>query len=175
MSTSEADVFEVLRLPSHELLPIAMLEGLRDAAVSVTTSTVEGGEHFAMALAKKAAVNDIAPGAVILVPLFATDDAAVIDFTRMTSGPIMYLRLVGPPQPIMSYATCAAHSAVPADHSISPGQLVKFPSPSHFIVAKDCVVDKLAAMPTTARGLLHDDAEEPKKRPCIRTLEVGGD
>ena len=77
MSTSVADVFEVLRLPSHELLPIAMLKGLRDAAVSVTTSTVEGGEHFAMALAKKAAVNDIAPGAVILVPLFATDDVVV--------------------------------------------------------------------------------------------------
>lgn len=30
-------------------------------------------------------------------------------------------------------------------------------------------------MPTKARGLLHDDAEEPKKRPCMRTLEVGGE
>lgn len=80
MSTSEADVFEVLRFPSHELLPTAMLRGLEDAPVSVATSTDEGGEYFAMALAKKVTVDDIAPDAIILVPLFATDDAAVIDF-----------------------------------------------------------------------------------------------
>ena len=70
MSTKSSNDFDVLRIPAHVSLPASMLESLQDAALLTATSTEPDGEYFGMQLGAKVAASDIAPDAVIMVPLF---------------------------------------------------------------------------------------------------------
>ena len=109
-STNSLNDIGVLRLPTHKLLPGVLLKAVEDADLLVATSTGEDGEYFGMQLARNVAVADIAPDSVIMLPLFVTADAVPLDFDSMAAGPRIYLKLVGPPQRIMSYAICLAYS-----------------------------------------------------------------
>lgn len=175
-STNSLNDIGVLRLPTHELLPGVLLKAVEDADLLVATSTGEDGEYFGMQLARNVAVADIAPDSVIMLPLFVTADAVPLDFDSMAAGPRIYLKLVGPPQRIMSYAICLAYSEGAVGRVVPVGHLVKFPTPSHFVEATAFIVGRLAAMSTTVPPVdALSDPGESSKRPCIRTPVLSGE
>ena len=92
MSTNSSNDFGVLRIPVHVLLPESMLQSLQDAALLTATSTEPDGEYFGMQLGAKVAATDIAPDAIIMVPLFTKEDTVVLNFDLMAAGPLLYLR-----------------------------------------------------------------------------------
>ena len=176
MSTNSSNIFGVLRIPAHVSLPASMLQSLQDAALLTATSTEPDGEYFGMQLGAKVAATDIAPDAVIMVPLFTKEDTVVLNYDLMAAGPRLYLMLVGPPQPLMTYAICLAYSNEASEKIVPIGQLVRFPSPLHFVVAKTYVVDRLAELSVIRNGKTPPvDTDSSVKRPCIRPLGFNGE
>ena len=95
----------VVRLPVYQLLSTEALKGLEDAAVATTASSDEAGDYFNMAVATKVPVAEVSHNAIILVPLSATADGAVMTSTSLAAGPTMYVRLNGLPQLRMVFGT----------------------------------------------------------------------
>lgn len=159
----------VVRLPSYILLPTPLLKGLEDAAVAVLESTTVAGDFFNMARAAKLPLVDVAGNAVILIPLFTTEDAVAMDSTSLAEGPIMYVKLDGTPQPRAIFGTCIAYSEGTEYREIEIGTKVQFPPPSHLLVAKTELLD-----------FFDDDAimnpsVRPTKRSRIRMPEECGE
>lgn len=75
-----------MRLPNYELLPTSMLRGLEDAAVAVTDSSSIARNLLKINWAIKLPLVDVSAEAVILVPLFTTTDAVVMNFTTLAEG-----------------------------------------------------------------------------------------
>lgn len=161
-----------LRLPNYELLPTALLKGLEDAAVAVMESNSVPGDLFNMALVAKLPLTDVAADAVVLIPLFTTTDAAAMDSTTLAVGPIMYVRLDGPPQPRAIFGTCIAYSEGAVPNEIQLGTKVQFPPPSHLLVAKPALLDLFDEdSGTTAEN----PNGRPTKRSRVRLPEEGGE
>ena len=136
-------------MPVYQLLSTEALKGLEDAAVATTASSDEAGDYYNMAVATKVPVAEVSHNAIILVPLSATADGAVMTSTSLAAGPTMYVRLNGLPQLRMVFGTCVGYSDDSVDKVIATSTLVKFPPPEHLFVAKEVLVDALAALVDT--------------------------
>ena len=62
-----------------------------------------------MCRADKVPIAHVAEDAIILVPLFATEGATIMTSYTLAMGPIMYVKLDGPPQPrsVVAYSESA--------------------------------------------------------------------
>ena len=65
---------------------------------------------------------------VILIPLIPPDEGVEADMSFLAASPFMFLRLVGVPQPLLSYGSCFALSQGAEEYEIPFGTLFKFPS-----------------------------------------------
>jgi hypothetical protein len=96
-----------------------------------------------------------------------------MDVTAISEGPIMFVKLNGPPQPRMIFGTCLAYSESVELQVVVPGALVQFPPPAALFVA----------LPSLVRALLPaaDNVNQPatatgaNKRQCIRSLDGVGE
>ena len=164
--------YQVVTLPTFELLPSSFLKAIENAASSLVTSTEEAGELLAMRAAK-VAVADIPDGAFIVVPLRAPRENEAIDFTFLSSSPHAYIKLQGTPQTIMTYGSLAGFSDNFPETPVDIGTNVKFPSPSHLVVAKgDLLVALLKKVATVTSDTPGDNTA---KRQCLRQLVEGGE
>ena len=162
----------VLRRPNYELLPTSMLKGIEDAAIAEMDSSSISGDLFNMAWAAKKPLVDISDDAVILVPLFTATDTIVMNSTTLADGPMMYVRLDGPPQPRAIFGTCIAYSEGTDQRDIDIGARVQFPPTPYLLVAKPALLelfdDDQANFPSTGEG-------RPSKRSRARLPEDGGE
>lgn len=74
----------------------------------------------------------------------------------------------------MTYGQCVAYSSGTVDMPIPIGGLVKFPSPTNFIIASPRLLEAIE----TATGpeiQVNTDEEALAKRPCLRPLVEGGE
>ena len=86
-----------VQIPNCELLPTPLLKGIEDAACAVLDSNSVARDLFNMSRALKLPIDEVAEDAVILIPLFTTDDSVAMNSDLLANGPILYVKLDGPP------------------------------------------------------------------------------
>ena len=175
MSVASAPIQGEVRFPIYELLPTSLLKGLEDAALAILTSTDIAGDLFNCSRASKVALSDIAPEAIIMIPLFAMEDATVMNSSALAIGSMVYIRLDYQPQPRAVFGSCLAYSGGAGDREVQIGGRVQFPPPAHFLVAKPLLVELIDSMSGTAIDNLRNLDEPVTKRFCVRLPEGGGE
>ena len=74
----------------------------------------------------------------------------------------------------MSYGTCTAYSADSTVFPVDVGTAIKFPSPSHFLVAKGDLIEALSRATKLSHGIADPQLPEGIKRQCLRQqVEMG--
>ena len=164
----------VIRLPSYEPLSTSLLKGLGDAALAVLSSETVEGDLFNMSRASKVPTGQVEPSAVIMIPLFIMEEDVVMTSDALARGPMIYIKLDGPPQPRAVFGTCISYSEGAEERNLEIGARVHFPPPLHLLVAKSTLVDLFDPVSGTAtdnpRG-----ADRGTKRLCIRLPETEGE
>ena len=85
------------------------------------------GDLFNMSRALKLPIEQVAENAVILIPLFTTDDSVAMNSDSLANGPILYVKLDGPPQPRAVFGTIAAYSESADNRELNIGSKIRFP------------------------------------------------
>ena len=96
-----------------------------------------------MAVAVRKATVYVLESDIVIVPLSGPIGKEPADFTFLAKTPLMFIKLVGPPQPIETYGKCVAYHGDVPDIPFALGSLLKFPSLSHYIVARPGVFEAL--------------------------------
>ena len=176
-STATARSIEqtIVQLPTYTLLPTAILKAVDNAASVLTSSSDDLGELFGIAVATKVAAEDVVIGSVVIIPFRNPGSDEVIDFSFVASSPQLYVTLKGTPQIRMSYGVCTAYSNNCPEFPVDVGTAIKFPSPSHFLVAKGDLTEALSAAVKTSSRSMEPQIEEGQKRQCIRQLDEVGE
>ena len=167
-SASSVATTGVFRLPSYELLPTSILKGLEDAALATLTSISVSGDLFIVSRTDKVPLDEVAPDAVIMIPLFAIEESAVMTATHLADGPMVYIQLDGYPQPRAIFGTCVAYSEGAGDREIAVGSRVYFPPTSHLLVAKPSLLALFEEDSGTACDNPRNGEPRPVKRLCTR-------
>lgn len=173
-SSSASSRSNVVILPTYDLAHTRLLKAIENAASVQFTSTDERGEYFAMAVAEKLAKADVPANAVIVIPEKEPSDNESLDLSFVASSPHIYVTLMGVPQSIMTYGSFTGCSEE-TDILVESGKTIKFPTPSHFLVAKTVLIEAIARMQQTI--LLEDAliADKGQKKQCLRQLVVEGE
>jgi hypothetical protein len=127
-------------IPEYTSLESGPVSPIKRLAANEAAAADELGELFSMAVASRIPVARVNAADVVIVPLVEPGEGQICDLSYLASVPFMFVRLDGPPQPIMSYGTCWAWSAGSENCGLVQGQRVKFPTVSHYIVARPEVV-----------------------------------
>jgi hypothetical protein len=173
---SHATCFQI---PNHQLLPQLSVNALIAMAQCGSTSSDEAGEYFAMAIAVKVQAAQVPNGSLVIVPLAPPTRGSEADMSYLASVPIMFLKLDGLPQPISTYGQCFALSEGADDFDIPTGSLFKFPSLSHYVLARPSIAAKLHLLPQAnaaeTTSSTTGDRTTLNKKQCVRQLEDGGE
>ena len=172
-STEAARSHKMVRLPIFELLPTRILRAIEHAASSELSATGEAGELFATRV-QKTAIAEVADDAYCVVPLRAPEETETLDYDFMASSSHIFFKLRGKPQTIMTYAFTIAFSEDVHDPPSDIDNTVKFPSPTHLLVATGDLLHALSG-PTMAVNLADTLADSTVKRQCLRQLDEEGD
>ena len=165
----------VVHLPTFQLLREDFVQALAGAARATNASTDDMGDYFNMAMASKLPIDQIADDAIVLVPLFNIEDGAIANASILASGPTMYARLLGHPQPRTVFAKCIAYSAGVECQPFPIGTSVKFPPPTHLWVAKEVLVHNIETLGPKVFTDPNTESSRPPKRSCRRPLEEEGE
>jgi hypothetical protein len=165
----------VVHLPVFQLLRDDFVLALNGAACATSASTDDIGDYFNMALASKVPIAQVADNATVLVPLFNIEDGAIANASILATGPMLYARLQGLPQPRMVFAQCVAYSSGVESQPFPIGTRIKFPPPTHLWVARQFLVDTISTLgPRPYSDPNITDATKAPKRTCRRPLEEDG-
>jgi hypothetical protein len=165
----------VVHLPVFQLLRDDFVQALQGAARATSLSTDDMGDYFNMTLASKMPLDQVADDATVLVPLFNIEDGAIANASILASGPTMYARLLGHPQPRMVFAQCVAYSSGVESQPFPIGTRIKFPPTTHLWVAKNFLVNTISTLgPRPYSDPNITDAPRVSKRSCRRPLEEEG-
>jgi hypothetical protein len=170
MSSSAPTV--VFTVPVFQTVSEASSTALQSVTEIIPPPTEELGEYFAYAVAEQKAVADMRLGEVVIVPLLAPPEGGAADFTFLAITPLMYVKVTGTPQALMTYGVCWAYSAGVENPSISIGTNVKFPSLSRYVVAREGTVESIGEI---YRLSLSGSEGPSAKRLCSRQPVVGGE
>ena len=100
-------VSSILVMPTFALLPEETLAAMLLLAAAPVEVANEGGEYFLSQIAEKKVAFNLGSADVVLIPLAMAADALVDAGTYLAASPIMFVRLGGVPQNIVTYGTCA--------------------------------------------------------------------
>ena len=95
----------------------------------------ESAELFMMSLADCVEAAQVTIGATAEVLLNDTAEDKPFDITHISSVPHAYIELKFAPGKIMTYGTIVCYSPEATSHFVSIGSLVKFPTPTVFLIA----------------------------------------
>ena len=165
----------VVRLPNYELLRTSLLKGIEDAAMATITSSSVEGDLFNSNRAEKMPIGEVSEDAVILVPLFSTTDSVAMNSDLLALGPMVYIRLDGPPQPRSIFGTCVAYSEGAVIREVELGTKVRFPPPQYLLVAKPSLIDLVDDVAGIAVDNPRNGEARPVKRLRTRLLEDVGE
>ena len=160
----------ILVLPAYEQLQAEYVSSMRNMAEAAAGPATEQGEYFLMAIAEQKEMAVLVDGDFIVVPLVTMAVDQIADAHFMASAPIMFLKLIGVPHAVMTYATCAAFYGPVTIAPFAVGDRVKLPSIHSYFVARSGVVEALADL-----MLLSTSTSQSSKRPCVRLLGELGD
>ena len=128
-----------------------------------------------MSRALKLPIEQVAENAVIFIPLFTTEDSVAMNSDSLANGPILKVKLDGPPQPRAVFGTIAAYSESADNRELDIGSKIRFPPPTHLLVAMAsllCLVDEVLG---TAVDNPRMGESRPVKRLRTRLLEDVGE
>jgi hypothetical protein len=108
---------------------------------------------------------------IIMIPLVGPTDSQTDAGTFMVTAPIMFVRLVGVPQPIMMYGTCAGFYGPVSIFPFMIGESLKLPSLGNYFTARPGVVEALTQLTPDPSSISGPSA----KRVCARPLEDRGE
>ena len=124
----------VFSVPVFQAITEASTKALKMVAEVIIPPTEKMGECFSYAVAEQKVVADMRLGEVVIVPLLAPPEGGLANFTFLAITSLMYVKVTGTPQALMTYGVCWAYSAGVENPSISIGTNVKFPSLSRYVV-----------------------------------------
>ena len=169
MNSASTVVFAV---PTFQTISEASTVAMQKAAVISPAPTEELGEYFAYAVAEQKAVADMRTGEVVIVPLSAPPEGGLADFTFLATAPLMYIKVTGTPQALMTYGVCWVYSAGVENPSVDIGTNVKLQSLPRYVVAREGAVESIREIHQLS--LLGPEGPSPK-RVCSRQPVVGGE
>ena len=165
-------VSSILVMPTFALLPEETLAAMLLLAAAPVEVANEGGEYFLSQIAEKKVAFNLGSADVVLIPLAMAADALVDAGTYLAASPIMFVRLGGVPQNIVTYGTCAGFYGPVSVFPFSVGDRIKFPSQvEHYFVARPGVVEALLELTPH----LQSTSEPLSKRVCARPLGDRGE
>ena len=140
MNSASTVVFTV---PAFQTISEASTLAMQKAAEIIPAPTEGLGEYFAYPVAEQKAVADMQIGEVVIVPLSALPEGGLADFSFLAITPLMYIKVTGTPQALMTYGVCWAYSAGVENPSMNIGTNVKFQSLSRYVVAREGTVESV--------------------------------
>jgi hypothetical protein len=164
-SASGAPTRGIVRIPTYESLPQALIQGLQDASAATMLST---DDLFNCTQPTKVILAEVRPNSIILIPLFGTPPGVLMDSTALASGPAVYVKLNGSPQPRACFGVCVAYSEGTGTQDLEIGALIQFPPPSHLLVAIPTMVELIGATIGTALDNPRTTDQLVTKRLCVR-------
>jgi hypothetical protein len=104
----------------------------------------------------------VLPETIIVITLSSPADNEIFDFTFIATAQLLFVQLHGRPQPLRTYGRCVGYSMGAVDRPLAIGEMFRFPTVSHFIVAKRDLVTAVL----TNRGPFDAEAVDasPEKR-----------
>ena len=159
----------ILVLPVYHQLQAEYIDATRKMSEAAAGPATEQGEYFLMAIAEQKDFATLVDGDFILVPLVTLEIDQVANAHFMASAPIMFLKLVGVPHAVMTYAVCAAFYGPVTIAPFAVGDRVKLPTLTSYYVARPGVVEALAEL------MLLSPSTQSSKRQCVRLLGEVGD
>ena len=111
--------------------------------IRTTNSSDEVGELLSIAVAVKIPAAQVPPNSDVIIPLGPPDIGIEADMLFLSTTLFIFLRLHGIPQPLLSYGACYALSERAEEFDIPAGSLFKFPSVTHYVVARPTVAASL--------------------------------
>ena len=133
---------------------------------NTSASTDDIGDYFNMVMASKLSIDQVADDATVLVHLFNIEDGTIAKASILASGPTMYARLLGYPQPRMVFAKCIAYSAGVEFQPFPIGISIKFPLPTHIWVAKEFLVNTIDTLGPKVFTDPNTESSRSPKRSC---------
>ena len=164
---------ESISLPRYPVMEGPLLHAVETASSVMTTSTDDAGEYYAMAIAQKLAASEVPNEAVILIPLNTPVDGETVDYTYMAASKVLFIQVHEKPQARMTYGHCLAYSAGTMDIPMGINEVVKFPTPTNFIVAKPRLIQVIREVPGPAVEISLGTGGS--KRQCVRPLDLVGE
>ena len=104
--STSMSVSSILVMPTFALLPEETLAAMLLLAAAPVEVANEGGEYFLSQIAEKKDASNLVSADVVLIPLAMAADALVDAGTYLVDL-LMFVRLGGVPQHIMTYGICA--------------------------------------------------------------------
>jgi hypothetical protein len=131
------------------------------------------GEYFAMSLIQMEPAELVLPETIIVITLSSPADNEIFDLTFIATAQLLFVQLHGRPQPLRTYGRCVGYSMGAVDRPLAIGEMFRFPTVPHFIVAKRDLVTAVL----TNRGPFEAEAVDasPEKRQCVRPLGEDGE
>ena len=160
-------------LPTYHLVTGELQHALEHASSIVAGYTDDDGERYAMQMALSVPAADVPANSIVVIPLDAPQEGAVLDFTYLASSKSMFFQIHERPQTRMTYGHCSNYSAGTLDRPVPVAALLKFPSLGTYLVAQPRLLQAMSASSEPAVG--GSTGVESAKRPCLRPLEMGGE
>ena len=125
------------------LLPEETLAALLFLAAAPVEVVNEEGDYFLSQITLKIDATNTLSEEIVMVPLTLAVDVQIDAGTFLAAAPIMFVRLVGLPQHIVTYETCAGFYGPVSILTFTIGDRLKFPSLGHYSTARPGVVEAL--------------------------------
>ena len=161
METTSSVVESGVHLPIYELISGDLLRQVE--------------QFYATAMAISVPAPLVADSSIVIVSLSPPADNEIIDFTFLVGGKSMFIKVHDTPQPRMTYGHIASYSAGTIDKPFQVGTMVKFASPTNFVVVKQRLISAIGVAAGAEIDLRMETLQPGSKRPCIRQLETGGE
>lgn len=151
----------VLTLPKYLDVPKEICSLIMKVSAATKPPDTESAELFMMSLADCVEAAQVTMGATAVVPLNDTAEDKPFDITHISSVPHAYIELKFAPGKIMTYGTIVCYSPEATSHFLDIGSLVKFPTPTVFLIAKE---DLLSSIEDVKKGTSNSSTTVNLKR-----------
>ena len=172
MDTASTVVESGVILPVYESIAGNLLRQFEHASSVTSTSTDDEGETYAL-FASVIPAEDVPDGSIMIVPLTPPAEEDVLDFTFLSSGKSLFVKIHEVPRGRNTYGHVASYSAGTVDKPYPVGAMIRFATTTNFVIAKPRLVAAIMGAVGAEVNIPTELSASSGKRP--RQLEIGGE
>ena len=172
MDTASTVVESGVILPVYESIAGNLLRQFEHASSVTSTSTDDEGETNAL-FASVIPAEDVPDGSIMIVPLTPPAEEDVLDFTFLSSGKSLFVKIHEVPRGRNTYGHVASYSAGTVDKPYPVGATIRFATTTNFVIAKPRLVAAIMGAVGAEVNIPTELSASSGKRP--RQLEIGGE